>query len=189
MLELLLKEIRAGREEIRIHQAKMEANRKTDNENFLAKMDANRAKADADRVQTQEFMKTLQAYQAKTKAVLPAIQVTETSRKEPAAAFERETEVKMMACQEMEARPEEEKPTSADRKPEAAKQRKAPGENATVMLVREPKTKRCKDRKLAAQHRRQKTNTSTRENCGPQKDLPSPTEGQHAVRRWHRKRQ
>jgi hypothetical protein len=101
-------------------------NRKTGHKELLAKMEVDRkaaqVKADADREQMQELTKTLQAYQAKTDAVLPAMQVTETSHKETAAAFEPETEeVETMACQEMEARQEEEKPTSADRKPEAAK--------------------------------------------------------------------
>jgi hypothetical protein len=90
------------------------------------KMDANQAKADADRVQMQELMKMLQAYQAKTDAILPAMQVTETSRKETAAAFKPETEVKMMACQEMEAHQKEKELTSADRKLEAAEQREVP---------------------------------------------------------------
>jgi hypothetical protein len=72
----------------------------------MAKLDANQAKADADRIQVQEFMKTLQAYQAKTDAVLPAMQVTETSRKETAAVIEPETEVNTMACQGMEAHQE-----------------------------------------------------------------------------------
>jgi hypothetical protein len=93
------------------------------------------------------------------------------SRKVTAAAFEPQNEVETMACQGMEARPEEEKPTSADRKPEAAKQRKAPAENATVKPVGEPKKKRRWDRKLAAEQRRQKTKTSPRENCGPQTRL------------------
>jgi hypothetical protein len=116
-------------------------------------------KADADRAQMQELMKTLQAYQAKTDAVLPAMQVTETSRKETAAAFKPETEVKTMACLEMEAHEEGEEPTSADRKPEAAKQREVPVDDAEIMLVGEPKKKRRRDRKLAAEHSRQKPKT------------------------------
>jgi hypothetical protein len=43
-MEMQLKEIRAGQEENRIHRAKMEADRETDNEDFLAKMDANQQK-------------------------------------------------------------------------------------------------------------------------------------------------
>jgi hypothetical protein len=105
-------------------------------------------------------------------AVLPAIQVTETSRKETATVIEPETdEVETMACQGMEARPEEEKPTSLETKPEATQQEEVPVEHAEVIPVGEPKKKRRRDRKLAAEHRRQKTNTSTRENCGPQERL------------------
>jgi hypothetical protein len=98
-------------------------------------------------------------------------QMRNVSRKETAAVIKPKTEVKTMACQEMEARQEERKPTSPDRKPEAAEEYEVPAENATVMPVGEPKKKSRRDRKLAAEHRRQKTNTSTRENCGPQKRL------------------
>jgi hypothetical protein len=77
-----------------------------------------------------------------------------------------------MVCQEVEAHQEEEEgPTSADRKPQAAEQREVPLDDAEVMPVGEPKKKRRRDRKLAAEHRRQKPKTSTRENCGPQKRL------------------
>jgi hypothetical protein len=171
MMELLLKEIRAGQEENRINPEKMDADRRTDKEDFLAKMDANQAKADADRAQMQEMMKMLQAYQAKTDAVQLAMQVTETSRIETATAFKLETEVKTMACQEMEAHQREEEPTSAERKLEAAKQREVPVDEAELMPVGEPKKKRRRDRKLVAEHRRQKPKTSTRKNCGPQKRL------------------
>jgi hypothetical protein len=49
------------------------------------------------------MIKMMQAYQAKRDAILPATQVTETSHKETAAAFEPEDEVNTMACQGMEA--------------------------------------------------------------------------------------
>jgi hypothetical protein len=196
-MELLVKEIKAGQEENRINQEKMEADRKADKQDLLAKMDANQAKAeadrktnkeeiktghkellakmgadskasqvkaDADREQMQEFMKMLEAYQAKTDAVLPAMQETAT-------AFEPEIEVNTMACQGMEAHQEEEKPASLDTKPEAAQRKEVPVEDAEVIQVGELKKKRRRDRKLAAQHRREKTNTSTRDNCGPQKRL------------------
>jgi hypothetical protein len=93
------------------------------------------------------------------------------SHKEAAAVIEPETEVNMMACQGMEAHQEEEKPASLDTKPEAAQQEEVPVEDAEVIPVGEPKKKRRRDRKLAAEHRHQKTNTSTRENCGPQERL------------------
>jgi hypothetical protein len=132
MLELLLTKIDANQE-------KAEADRKATHEDLMAKMEA-------DRAQMEEFMKTLQAYQAKTDAVPLAIQETETSHKKTAAAIEPENEVETMACQGMEARPEEEKPTSADRKPEAAEEYEVPAENATVKPVGEPKKKRHWDR-------------------------------------------
>jgi hypothetical protein len=83
---------------------------------------------EASRRDLKELMKMLQAYQAKTDAVLPAMQLTDTSHRETAAIIEPKTEVKTMAWQEMEVHQEEEEeeeeedPTSADRKPEAAKQ-------------------------------------------------------------------
>jgi hypothetical protein len=95
----------------------------------------------------------------------------DTSSKETAAVIEPETEVKTMACQEMEAYQEEKKPTSQDRKPEAAQKAEVPADNATVMPVGKPKKKQRRDRKLAAERRRQKPKTSTREYCGPQKRL------------------
>jgi hypothetical protein len=76
-----------------------------------------------------------------------------------------------LACQEMEARQEEKKPTSPDRKPEAAQKAEVPAENATVMPVGEPKKKRRRDRKLAAERRRQKPKDLTRENYETQKKL------------------
>jgi hypothetical protein len=134
MMEMLLKEIKAGQEQMvtkldanmKSYQEKTEANLKKNQEDFMAKLDADRkaaqAKADANRVQMQELMKMMDAYQAKTDAVLLAMQVMDTSHKETATVIEPETEVKMMACQEMEAHQEEEEPTSADRKPEAAEE-------------------------------------------------------------------
>jgi hypothetical protein len=50
---------------------------------------------------------------------------------------------------EMEACPEEKKPTSVDRKPKAAQQEEVPIEDATVLLVRGPKKKQRRDRNLA----------------------------------------
>jgi hypothetical protein len=61
------------------------------------------------------------------------------SRKETATVVEPETKVNTMACQEMEARPEEEKPAPVDTKPEAAQQEEVPVEDAEVIPVGEPK--------------------------------------------------
>jgi hypothetical protein len=63
-----------------------------------------------------------------------------------------------MACQEMETHPEEEEPTSADRKPEAAKQRQVPVEDAEVMPVGEPRKKRRRDRNQRNEKKRTKGN-------------------------------
>ncbi|PNF15259.1 hypothetical protein B7P43_G00965 [Cryptotermes secundus] len=50
-----------------------------------------------------------------------------------------------LTCREMKARQEERKPTSLDRKPEAAQREEVPKVDAEVMLVGEPKRKRRKD--------------------------------------------
>jgi hypothetical protein len=81
------------------------------------------------------------------------------------------TRKETMACQEMEARLEEEEPASVDTKPEAAQQDEVLNEDAEVMSVGEPKEKRRRDRKLAAERRRLTLKNSTRENCGPHKKL------------------
>jgi hypothetical protein len=102
MMEMLLKEIKAGQEQM---MTKLDSKGKTDKEEMMAKLDANQEKMEADRKADQErmeadrrdlteMMKMMQAYQAKIDAVLPAMQVTETSRKETAAVFKPETEVR-----------------------------------------------------------------------------------------------
>jgi hypothetical protein len=75
-----------------------------------------------------------------------------------------ETEEGTMACQETEARPEEEKkPTSSDRKPEAAEE-EIPEEDAEVMPVGEPKKKRRRDRnQLKMKKRTQEKDVCRRE--------------------------
>jgi hypothetical protein len=69
------------------------------------------------------------------------------------------------------AHQEEKKPTSSDRKPEAAEQQEVPVEDTEVMPVGEPKKKSCRDRKLAAECRCQKPKVFTRENYETQKKL------------------
>jgi hypothetical protein len=80
-----------------------------------------------------------------------------------------ERDMETMACREtMEAHLEEEELTSVGKKPEAAEQQELPIEDATVMLVGEPKRIWHRDRKLAAERLCQKPNNSTREKCGSQ---------------------
>ena len=103
------------------YQEKASADRKTAKEEMLARMDAN-----------------MKSYQEKT----VACQVDT----KPAVAQEEEfPEIipvgETMACQEMEARPEDGKPASANKKPEAAELREVPAEGAEVMPVGEPKKK------------------------------------------------
>jgi hypothetical protein len=75
--------------------------------------------------------------------------------------------IKTMACRETtEAHLEEKEPTSVDRKPEAAEQREVPEENAEVIPVGKPRKKWRKDRKLAAECRRQmKEQTQCQDGC------------------------
>jgi hypothetical protein len=60
------------------------------------------------------------------------------------------TRKETMACQEIEARQEEEEPTSVDRKPEVAQQREVPVEDAVLKPVKGRK-KRHKGKKKAAE--------------------------------------
>jgi hypothetical protein len=84
-----------------------------------------------------------------------------------------------------EARLENE-PTSVDRIPEVAQQQEVSVEDATVMLVGEPKKKRRRDQKLVAESCRQEPKNKTRENCGPQKKLAVTRRGstRHAKVAW-----
>jgi hypothetical protein len=115
------------------NQEKAEADRKTNKEDFMARMDANmkawREKADADMKAWEEICWML----------------FETMN----------TRNETWACQEMEVCQEEEGPTSVEMKPEATEEEEVPAVGAEVMSVREPKKKRRRDRKLAAEHHRQ----------------------------------
>jgi hypothetical protein len=153
LMEFLLKELRA------------------DKEDFLAKMDANQAKAEADRKADKEVIRTSQE-EAETLARLDA--ETKARREEMAVMRNKwvnDNRDETLACQEMEARQEEKKPTSPDRKPEAAQKDEVPAESAEVVPVGEPKKKWRRDRKLATERRRQKPKDLTRENYEAQKKL------------------
>jgi hypothetical protein len=127
MMELLL----AMQEDMKTNQEKAEANRKTDKEERKAAQ----VKADADQVQMQEMM-MMHTYQAKTYAILPAMQVMETSHKEIVAESKPKTDIKTTACQEMQARQDEAEPTSVEMKPEVAQQQEVPKEVTVVQLVK-----------------------------------------------------
>jgi hypothetical protein len=134
-------------------------------ERLAAKMDANQAKAEADR----------QAHRREIKEIMEKIMNFNHNE--------------AMACQEMEAHQEERKPTSPDRRPEAAQEDEVPAEDATVMPVRELKKKQRRDRKLAAEHCCQKLKSPTRENCRPQKRLAVARSGSSSLGKvtWHMK--
>jgi hypothetical protein len=102
----------------------MEANK----EDLMKKLDADReadhkellARLEDDRQAERRFLKEM-------------MQIMQTGHKEIRAVIEPGRNMETIACQEMEAHPEEEKPASGDMKPEAAEQ-----QDATVMLVVEP---------------------------------------------------
>jgi hypothetical protein len=128
----------------------MEAKRKDDREDFLAKKEANK----------EDLMAKLDNYPTKTDAILLPMQVMETSHKEIVAEWKSETEIKTMACQEMGA-PQEEKPTSRDMKPEAAEEREVPVQDAEVMPVGEPRKEGRRNRN----HRNKKKRTQGNNGC------------------------
>jgi hypothetical protein len=167
----LLATMEADREERRVCQEKLREKIATDKEEMKAAMRSMRSELD------EAIQQRIEQIKARTEAMQRKIG---SSHMEIVSAFKPKIEKVTMACQEMETR-QEEKPTSLDRKPEAA-QEEVPIEEAKVMPVGEPKKKRRRDRKMAMQHHRQKPETLTRENCRPQKRLPiARTETNHRV--------
>jgi hypothetical protein len=125
----------------------MKAKRKTDKEDLMKKLDAYQEKAEVDRKADKEEMKAdikswrekiateTEAIKARTRAIQENMG---TSQKEMVAVIEPRRNMETIACQEMEAHPEEEKPVSVGMKSEAAEQREVPVQDATVMPVGEP---------------------------------------------------
>jgi hypothetical protein len=169
MLELLLKKIRTNQEN-------MEADWKADKEEIEADHKELLARLEENIQADQRFLKEM-------------MQMMDISHKEIMAEIKPGRDLKMMSCQEMEECAEEEQPTSLDMKPEAAQQEEVPEEDAKVMPVGEPRTKRRRDRKMAAQHRRQKPKEFTPENCGPQKRMAVTRSGSSRRGKvtWHTK--
>jgi hypothetical protein len=125
----------------------MEAKKKKDKEDLMKKLDAYQEKAAADRKADKEEMKAdIKAWREKIATETEVIKARTrairenmgTSHKEMVAVIEPGRNMETIACQEMEAYPEEEKPASVDMKPEAAEQREVPVQDATVMPVIEP---------------------------------------------------
>jgi hypothetical protein len=128
---------------------------------MLGKLDDNQAKAGADRKVWREQMDAETEANRRETVVIRA--ETKARREEMAAMRDKrvnENHEETMACQEMEARQEEKGPTSVETKPEAAQKEEVPVEAAEVMPVGEPKKKRRRDRKLAAERHRQKVKNS-----------------------------
>jgi hypothetical protein len=123
--------------------AKMDADRKADKEEMKADIKAWR----------EEIAAETEAIKTRTRAIRENMG---TSHKKMVAVIEPGRNMETIACHEMEAHPEEEKPASVDMKPEAAEQRQVPVDDAEVMPVGEPKKKRRMDQRLAAERRRHK---------------------------------
>jgi hypothetical protein len=168
---------------MRTNQAKMDADRKAAQEDLLAKMDANQAKAEAkieaykESMETnlkkdkEDLMKKLDAYQTKAETRHKEFLARRDAGWNAWREIMNANHDKTVAYQEVETRPEEKEPTSVDTKPEAAEERQVPEENAIVMPVEEPKKERRRDRRLAAERRRHKQKNSTLESCGIPKEL------------------
>jgi hypothetical protein len=119
----------------------MQKKRETDKEDFMAELDANQEKAE---IGHKELLGRLehdrQADRRDLKEMLEEMMCA--SHKEMVTEIKPEMEAEMMAYRETkEARLEEEKPTSVDRKSEAAELREVPVEDAEIMPVGEPKKK------------------------------------------------
>jgi FtsZ-binding cell division protein ZapB len=118
--------------------AKFDADRKTDREEFLARLEADmQANMEAWR---EELAARREMMDADTKAWQEKIAAMrnkrmDASHKEMVAESKPKMDVKTISCQEMEARPEERKPTSVDTKPEVAQKEEVPVQDATVMPV------------------------------------------------------
>jgi hypothetical protein len=144
-------------------KADRKADRKTEKEELKAAMRSMWSELDEAIQQRIEWIK------ARTEAMRRDIG---SSHMEMVSAFKPKIEEETMACREStETRLEGKKPTSPDRKPEAAQKEEVLTENAEVIPVGEPRKKWRKDRKLAMERRRQKLMDLTRENCRPQKKL------------------
>jgi hypothetical protein len=166
---------------------------------LVAKIDDNQAKAGADR---KAWREEIAAWQEKMGAEMEAIRretvairaETKAWREEMAAMRDKrvnDNHDETLACQEMEARQEEEGPTSADRKPEVAQDEKVPAEDAKVIPVGEPKKKRCRDQKLAVERRRQEPRRDivksyiTQESVTHAENWSLLELGRHTVQEWH----
>jgi hypothetical protein len=104
----------------------MAADRKANKEEMKADIKAWREKIAAE----------MEAIKARTRAIRENMG---TSHKEMVAVIKPRRNVETIACQEMEAHPEEEKPASVDMKPEVAEQQEeVPVEDTTVISVGEP---------------------------------------------------
>jgi hypothetical protein len=145
---------------------------------MLEKLVAKQEKAAADRKADNEEMEAnikswREKIAAETEAIKGRTRVIQenmgTSHKEMVAVIEPRRNMETIACQEMEAHPEEEKPTSMDRKPEAAEEEEVPVEDAVVKPVNGRK-KRHRGKKQAAE-RCEEPEQHTRGTCATRRKL------------------
>jgi hypothetical protein len=126
----------------------------------VAKLDANQVKAKANRKKDmEEIMADSKAWREKMAAEREAWREAIRSMGFETTNTGKET----MACQERQARLEEEEQTSAETKPEVAQQREVPVEDAVLKLVKGRK-KRYRGKKQAA-WRREEPKEMTRGIC------------------------
>jgi hypothetical protein len=121
------------------------------------------AKAEADwKADKEEIKREKEEMEADQKEFLARLRADEKAWREEirSVLFETtNTRKEALAYREsMEARPEVEKPTSADRKPEAAEEYEVPVEDAEVMPVGEPRKKRRRGRNQRSKKKRTQGN-------------------------------
>jgi hypothetical protein len=148
MMELLRKELRSEREAA---EKRADDRWKAWREKMAAMLEELVAETEATRAETRAIQARMEAMRRRMDA----------KYKEKFAETKPERDSKTLACQEMEARLEEEQPTSLDRKPEAAEQREVPVEDAEIMLDGEPKKKMRRDRN----QRKKKKRTQGNDGC------------------------
>jgi hypothetical protein len=130
LCQLLLVQMEANKEEMKADRkkdmAKWDADTKARREDMASEIKAWREK----------IARETEAIKARTRTIRKN---KGTSHKEMVAVIEPRRNMETIACQEMEAHPEDEKPASVDMKPEVVEQQDdVPVEDATVIPVREP---------------------------------------------------
>jgi hypothetical protein len=204
MMELLLKEIRASREDF---LASWDADRRARREEMASEREAWREEIRSVRFETTNTGKETMAFQ-EMEACLEEEKMPTLVDMKPEAAEQREVPVQdatvmpvrepeeettlvtrkeMMACQEMEARLEEIELTSVGRKPEVAQQQEVPNQDAVRKPVKGWK-KQLRAKKQAAGQRREPKKL-TQGDCGSRMQLAAACRKVYhrATVAWHKR--